>query len=120
MEYNAKTAVEELYHYGFTRIDSYSLNPDLMAWTFKNEIYSERGYIIVYTGLEAGMKGISMNCELGDEDVVNVASTYDNPFSMYKRVPIDIFMEIVCKYSTKEWLERFHAYEVNKTLEVLS
>lgn len=119
MEFNAKTVVDSLYYYGFTRIDSHSLNPDLMAMSFKKEIWPEKNFIIAYIGAEAGMKGIAINCELG-EDSVNVASTYENPFSMYKSVPIDVFLEIVCKCPAKEWIERFHAYDVNKTLEVLS
>lgn len=109
----------ELDRYGFTRIDTRSLNAQLTAWTFKKEIWPEKNFIIVYTGKEAGMNGIAMNCELGGKDSVNVAATYDNSFSMYKSVPIDVFLEIVCKCPAKEWIERFHAYDVNKTLEVL-
>lgn len=109
--------------HGFVKVDSHSLNPQLMGWTFKKEIYPERCYIVVYTGKEAGMNGIALTCEIGSigsrDDSVNVASTYDNPFSMYKSVPIDKFIEIVCEYPTKEWIERFHAYDVHKTLEVL-
>lgn len=105
--------------HGFVKVDNHELNPQLMAWTFRKDIYP-MGYIIVYTGKEAGMNGIALNCEVGSRDEsVNVAATYDNPFSMYKSVPIDRFIEIVCEYPTKEWIERFHACDVNKTLEVL-
>lgn len=106
---------------GFVDTYTYSKSPHLTGWTFTNETYPEKGYIIVYTGKEAGMNGIAMDCEIGSgEDKVNVAATYENPFSMYKRVSIDVFLETVCKYPTKEWIERFHAYNVHKTLEVLS
>jgi len=105
---------------GFVDTYTYSKSTHLTGWTFTNETYPERGYIIVYTGKEAGMNGIAMVCEIGSgEDKVNVAATYENPFSMYKRVPIDIFLETVCKYPTNEWIERFHAYDVKRTLEVL-
>ena len=120
MEYDVRTCLDELDGHGFVKIDYHSLNPDLMAMTFKKEICPEKNFLIVYTGREAGMNGIAMNCELGGNDMVNVASTYDNHFSMYKRVPMDVFLEIVCKYPAKEWIERFHAYDVNKTLEVLN
>jgi len=111
----------KLEEHGFVKVDNHSMSPQLMVWTFKNEIYPERGYIIVYTGKEAGMNGIALNCEVGSRDEsVNVAATYDNPFSMYKSVPIDRFIEIVCEYPTKEWIERFHVCDVNKTLEVLN
>lgn len=110
----------KLEEHGFVKVDSHSLNPQLTAWTFRKDIYPERGYIIVYTGKETGMNGIALNCEVGsNKDLVNVAGTYDNPFSMYKRVPIEIFIGIVCEYPTNEWIERFHAYDVHKTLEVL-
>lgn len=105
--------------HGFVKVGNHELNPQLMAWTFRKDIYP-MGYIIIYTGKEAGMNGIALNCEVGSRDEsVNVAATYDNPFSMYKSVPIDKFIEIVCEYPTKEWIERFHACDVNKTLEVL-
>lgn len=105
--------------HGFVKVDNHTLNPQLTAWTFRKDVYP-RGYIIIYTGKEAGMNGIALNCEVGSRDEsVNVAATYDNPFSMYKSVPIDRFIEIVCEYPTKEWIERFHACDVNKTLEVL-
>ena len=105
--------------HGFVKVDSHELNPQLMAWTFKNDIYPERGFIIVYTGKEAGMNGIALTCDVGCDARVNVAATYDNPFSMYKSVPIEVFMDIVCEHPTNEWIERFHAYDVHKTLEVL-
>ncbi len=103
--------------HGFVKVDSHELNPQLMAWTFKNE----SGFIIVYTGKEAGVNGIALTCDVvgSRNERVNVAATYDNPFSMYKSVPIEVFMDIVCEHPTNEWIERFHAYDVNKTLEVL-
>lgn len=109
----------KLEEHGFVKVGNHELNPQLMAWTFKNDIYPERGFIIVYTGKEAGMNGIALTCDVGCDARVNVAATYDNPFSMYKRVPIEVFMDIVCGHTTNEWIERFHAYDVNKTLEVL-
>ena len=113
----------KLEEHGFVKVDTHSLNPQLTGWTFRKDIYSERGYIVVYTGKEAGMNEIALTCEIGSigsrDDSVNVAATYDNPFSMYRRVPIDRFMEIVCEYPTKEWIERFHAHDVHNTLEVL-
>ena len=109
----------KLEEHGFVKVDSHELNPQLMAWTFKNDIYPERGFIIVYTGKEAGMNGIALTCDVGCDARVNVAATYDNPFSMYKSVPIEVFMDIVCEHPTNEWIERFHAYDVKKTLEVL-
>ena len=120
MEYDVSKCIYDLERHGFTKVDGYSPNPDLTITTYKKEIHEEKMYIIAYTGKEAGAKGVALNCEFDSgNNTVNVASTFNNPFSMYCRVPFGVFMGIVCEHPAKEWIELFHACDVNKTLEVL-
>ena len=49
-----------------------------------------------------------------------MASTYSTGDSaIYENVDTGKFLEIVCKYPAIEWMERFHAYDLERKLEVL-
>lgn len=74
-----------------------------------------------YNGSSNGSVCIIMYCSIyGEGSYTNVASTYSTGDSaIYENVETGKFLEIVCKYTATEWMERFHAYDLERKLEVL-
>ena len=118
MVYNCPTCLDILIKAGYNMIDTYQIGYDLTNTRFEKE---QEGNVVVYTGSSAGSMGIVMYCTIyGGDSWINVASTYSTGDSaIYENVETGKFLEIVCKYPVKEWMERFHAYDLERKLEVL-
>ena len=118
MVYNCPTCLDILIKAGYNMIDTYQIGYDLTNTRFEKE---QDGNVVVYTGSSAGSMGIVMYCTIyGGDSWINVASTYSTGDSaLYENVETGKFLEIVCKYPFTEWMERFHAYDLERKLEVL-
>ena len=118
MVYNCVTCLDMLIKAGYNMVDTYQVGYDLTNTRFEKE---EEGNVVVYTGSSAGSTGIVMYCTIyGGDSWVNVASTYSTGDSaIYENVETGKFLEIVRKYPVREWMERFHAYDLERKLEVL-
>lgn len=118
MVYNCVTCLDMLIKAGYNMVDTYQIGYDLTNTRFEKE---EEGKVVVYTGSSAGSTGIVMYCSIyGEDSCINVASTYcTGDSAVYENVETGKFLEIVCKYPVTEWMERFHAYDLERKLEVL-
>lgn len=118
MVYDCVTCLDMLIKAGYNMVDTYQVGNDSTKLQFEKE---QDGNVVVYTGSSAGSMGIVMYCTIyGGDSWINVASTYSTGDSaLYENVETGKFLEIVCKYPVTEWMERFHAYDLERKLEVL-
>lgn len=120
MVYNCVTCLDMLIKAGYNMVDSYHDGGD-----DSTKLQFEKDNIIVtaytYNGSSNGSVCIIMYCSIyGEGSYTNVVSTYSTGDSaIYENVETGKFLEIVCKYTATEWMERFHAYDMERKLEVL-
>lgn len=120
MVYNCVTCLDMLIKAGYNMVDSYHDGDD-----DSTKLQFEKDNIIVtaytYNGSSNGSVCIIMYCSIyGEGSYTNVTSTYSTGDSaIYENVETGKFLEIVCKYTATEWMERFHAYDLERKLEVL-
>jgi len=119
MVYNCVTCIDMLIKAGYNMVDTYQFGEDSTRLQFEKD----NSIVAAYTYNESsGGMGIIMYCSIyGEDSCTNVASTYSTGDSaIYENVDTGKFLEIVCKYPAIEWMERFHAYDLERKLEVLN
>lgn len=118
MVYNCVTCLDMLIKAGYNMVDAYHVGDDRTKLQFEKDNSIVAAY--TYNG-SSGSMGIIMYCSIyGEDSWTNVASTYSTGDSaIYENVDTGKFLEIVCKYPPIEWMERFHAYDLERKLEVL-
>ena len=118
MAYNCVTCLDALIKAGYNVVDTYQVVDGSTKLQFEKDNSIVAAY--TYNGSSGGM-GIIMYCSIyGEDSWTNVAATYSTGDSaVYENVDTGKFLEIVCKYPETEWMERFHAYDLERKLEVL-
>lgn len=120
MVYNCVTCLDMLIKAGYNMVDSYhDGGGDSTKLQFEKDNIIVTAY--TYNGSSNGSVCIIMYCSIyGEGSYTNVASTYSTGDSaIYENVETGKFLEIVYKYTATEWMERFHAYDLERKLEVL-
>lgn len=120
MVYNCVTCLDMLIKAGYNMVDSYHDDGgDSTKLQFEKDNIIVTAY--TYNGSSNGSVCIIMYCSIyGEGSYTNVVSTYSTGDSaIYENVETGKFLEIVCKYTATEWMERFHAYDLERKLEVL-
>lgn len=120
MVYNCVTCRDMLIKAGYNMVDSYhDGGGDSTKLQFEKDNIIVTAY--TYNGSSNGSVCIIMYCSIyGEGSYTNVASTYSTGDSaIYENAETGKFLEIVCKYTATEWMERFHAYDLERKLEVL-
>lgn len=119
MAYNCVTCLDALIKAGYNVVDTYQVGNDCTKLQFEKNGCGVAVY--TYTRSSNGSVGITMYCTIyGEDTYTNVAATYSTGDSaIYENVDTGKFLEIVCKYPVTEWMERFHAYDLERKLEVL-
>lgn len=119
MAYDCVSCLDTLIKAGYNVVDTYRVGNDRTKLQFEKDGCGVAVY--TYTGSSTGSMGIIMYCTIyGEDTCTNVAATYSTGDSaVYENVDTGKFLEIVCKYPVTEWMERFHAYDLERKLEVL-
>ena len=119
MVYNCVTCLDMLIKAGYNMVDTYQVGEDSTKLQFEKDNSIVAAY--TFNGRSNGSACIIMYCSIyGEDSWINVASTYSTGDSaIYENVETGKFLEIVCKYPAIEWMERFHAYDLERKLEVL-
>lgn len=115
---NVTECIDTLIAGKFMLGDTCRLNEVVSTITFDRDDLRVRMY---YGNEEPYMGKVEMLLfDMGNEWYTDVAATFDKSDCPYKNVDKKKFLEIVCNTtSIGDMLQKFHNYDMNRTLEVL-